>query len=70
MVISPHMESDGFQIAPILSSIGLIDRKKAPGSCRGVPAAKPLSAWLKRELKAVARHDLELGMIGLIPHAP
>ncbi len=30
--MSPHMESDGFEIVPFLRSIGLIDRKKASNS--------------------------------------
>jgi hypothetical protein len=68
-VVSPYMESNSFQIRPFLRSVGFIGQKKAPGSCRGVPAAKPLSAWLKWESNAVSRHDLELGMTPLMAHA-
>ena len=67
--ISSHMESDSFQIAPILRSIGLIAQKKASGSCRGVPAANPLFTWLKQESKTVSRHDPRLGMTPLMAHA-
>ena len=38
--ISPYMEQDGFQIAPILRSFGLIDREETSRSYRGVPSGK------------------------------
>jgi hypothetical protein len=46
-----------------LDSIGFINRKKLPGSCRGVLVVNPLSTWLKQGSRAVSRHDLELGMM-------